>query len=353
MAKSNYSIPDELPTPQLNISIDGNVITGGGSSSSGTNTNSGDTVPTGDNISQMPDTTPSSATEISDKARGNYPDEAVESDIDIHKARQSAIDSSYTDNPEEWSRRYAYWDTNLAKDNPRGNLNGMTFRDTRLHSRLADALNNERHLKPTDIGRRTLNYGATGTGADQAGSERWEPIETQEMRQMRANERLDEKARGYDVDRQKMIEDYPMELRKQMDKVNSDIAKYATTTGIDLERLMQRGIFDAEYGQSWSTFWNTLQTRFAMELGQDLKERIFAKLGKLPYIARQMYSYVNQTGSVPSPLTKAFYDLLQQKMNSAPTDEERFGYGMWGLLMTGALGLSDITSILGLGNLSL
>ena len=260
-----------------------------------------------ENISRVPTVPRASASSVTSNYRGIYDQRAVDSDLDENKRRQAEIDASYTDNPEEWNRRDPYWDWNHAKDSKRGNLNGMSFRDTRLHSRLADALNNERHLKPTDIGRRTLHMGATGTGADQAGSERWEPIETQEMRQMRANERLDEIARGNDIERQRRIEDYPLDLREKMDEINMDLAKYAAQTGIDVERAMQKAIQTAEYSDSWSTYWSSLLHQFMQEYDLDISERVFAKLASIDdYPLQQMYALYKKGISVPTKLVRDY-----------------------------------------------
>ena len=264
------------------------------------------------NIAHVPDTTPKDSVTVKEKAVDTYNVEDEEEDLNTGKRRQSEIDSSFTDNPDEWYRRYQYWNENFAKNNPRGNLNGMNFSDTRLMSRLADALNNERHLKPTDIGHRTLHYGSTGTGADQAGSERWEPIETQEMRQMRQSERLDERALQYNQDRQKVIEDYPQKLREQMDKINADLAKYAAQADIDFGKYLKEGVFDKEYKGSWDTYWNTLQHKFAVELGQDMKERIFSKLRKLDYLAGALYASGTQFQSPPTEIISALYGVINE-----------------------------------------
>ena len=276
-----------------------------------------DSIATKD-ISNIPNTNPHEAEGVQGKYRSLYTDEDIDKALDTHAGRQDAIDSSYTNNPDEWNNRYRFWDWNLAQDNPRGNLNGKAYTDTLFRSRLADALNNRRHLKPTDIGHRTLHMGATGTGADQAGSERWEPIETQEMRQMRANERLDEKARGYDIDRQKAIEDYPLELRKMMDKTKMEVAKYATTTGIDVERMMQKAVQAAEYSRSWDTFWQTLQTAFTQEYGLNISERIFTKLASIKnYPLKQMYAYYKRGMKVPTKLTETVESYLDKIVSDA------------------------------------
>ena len=96
-----------------------------------------------------------------------------------------------------------------------------------------------------------------------------------------------------------------------------DMNKYATQTGIDLERQMQRGIFEAEYGQRWSTYWATVQNRFAQELGLDLKERVFAKLASMQnYPLRQMYGYFMNGVQVPTPITEDFWNMAGEIIDS-------------------------------------
>lgn len=310
------------------------------------------------NISNIPDVTPAEASSKAQKTRDVYTNTQMDEDLRRARRRNEDIASSFIDNEEEWNRMYPYWSWNLAKENPRGNLNGMNFRDTRYMSRPADALNNERHLKPTDIGHRTLHYGSTGTGAEGAGSERWEPIETQEMRQMRANEELDKRARQRDVDRQADVEDYALELRKMLDKSSIDINDYAARTGIDLERFMQQAVHMAEYSKSWDTYWAALKERFSQELGLDISERIFAKLANIKdYPLKQLYALYLKGINAPTPMMSDLYSFMQSSINEAKAkgaskDEI---VGMWTMLslMTAmgnaSAGVGAFTNWLGFG----
>lgn len=87
---------------------------------------------------------------------------------------------------------------NFAMDGRYGNLNGKSYANTLKLSREADAYNN----KPdTQI----FHMGVNGAGPSEVTTVSKPKIETQEMRQMRANERLDEKQRGTDIDLQAAI----------------------------------------------------------------------------------------------------------------------------------------------------
>lgn len=254
--------------------------------------------------------TGANASEIADKAHGQYTEPQRKQDLDENRVNQDAVTDSFAMTPEQWYKMYGYWNYNLAKNNPNGNLNNRSFGRTLRQSRLADALNNQRHWKAAKIGRRT-NSGF-GTNEFQEGySERWEPIETQEMRQMRANERLDETARQRQINRAENIQDYPLELQKRADQYKQQLAYYQSQTGIDLNRLIQKGIIDSEYTQSWNTYWNNYVTRFATELGLDVKDRVFQKAINLKYPFSQVYAYLQAGINVPNPVISAAWETVQ------------------------------------------
>ena len=234
-----------------------------------------------------------------------YTNKQQQQDLDTHTGRQNQIVDDFAMTPEQWYKMYGYWNWNLAKDNPNGNLNNRTYGQTLSASRLADALNNKRHWKPTDIGYRTS--GIAGTQALQRGySERWEPIETQETRQMRANEAMDIAARQRQVNRAENIQDYPLELQKLSDHTRSELTKYASQTGIDLQRAMQASKWKAEYGDSWQTYWTNSVTEFTRELDLRIKEKVYSKLVNLEYPFRQAWAALNG-GAAFNPVEQAMW----------------------------------------------
>lgn len=131
-----------------------------------------------------------------------------------------------------------HWKDNHAKDNWRGNLNGKSYNSTLRLSRAADAMNNARHWDPGLGGRRT-NSGFGTNEMTEAKSERWEPIETQEMRQMRANERMDEQQRTYDIKRAAGVLDYGMELEKLNSQQKAEIAKLITQEDLSVDQALR------------------------------------------------------------------------------------------------------------------
>lgn len=264
-------------------------------------------------ISQVPGDPRASARKKQAETLGMYTDADTDKDLAVHSQRQGKIVDDFAMSPEQWYKMYGYWDWNLAKNNPNGNLNNRSFGRTLRQSRIADALNNTRHWRAAKIGRRT-NSGF-GTNEYQEGhSERWEPIETQEMRQMRANERLDELTRQRQINRSENIQDYPLELQKQADRLRQDLTKYASQTGIDLQRAMQAGKWQAEYGNSWSTYWSNFMTKFSRELDLDIRDRVMQKISRLGYPFSQIYASLSG-GMAPNPLIATAYQYIEEAIS--------------------------------------
>ncbi len=85
---------------------------------------------------------------------------------------------------------YEHQDVNLGKDNPQGNLNGLSFGRTLALSRAADRYNN----KPIDpiVHAHLGKAGAPGTTTSREDPYTRPEIETEETRQMERNRRIDE-----------------------------------------------------------------------------------------------------------------------------------------------------------------
>jgi len=259
-------------------------------------------------ISKMPGDPRAESATVQNAALNMYNDKAVQKDLSTHADRQQGIVDDFSMDPEQWYKMYGYWNWDLAKNNPVGNLNNRSFGQTLSASRLADALNNRRHWRAAKIGRRT-NSGF-GTNEYTPGySERWEPIETQEMRQMRANEQMDLAARQRQINRAESIQDYPLELQKQKDRINADLTKYASQSGIDLQRAMQAGKWKAEYAQSFDTYWSNFMTQFSKELDVDIRDRVMSKIANLKYPYSQIFAYL-WGGRAVNPAVEAAYQYI-------------------------------------------
>lgn len=245
------------------------------------------------------------ASKTQKKAETQYTQDDAQADLDTHADRQTDVADEYTMSPEQWFKMYGYWNWNLPKHNPNGNLNNRSFGKTIGLSRLADALNNQRHWRAAQIGRRT--NGGFGTHEYTPGySERWEPIETQEMRQMRANERMDEVQRNRQIKRAEDVQDYPLELQRMSDQSRMRINEQVSSSLIDLERAFQKGTYGAEYEQSWQNFWQNFAFAFSAEFPIQLRTQIFNKLYNMSPSAREFATRVFSMGGT----TDDFWGLL-------------------------------------------
>lgn len=301
-------------------------------------------------ISEVPNDPRTSAINKQAETNAMYSDEDAAKDLATHANRQNQIVDNFALTPEQWYKMYGYWDWNLARNNPNGNLNNRTFGRTLALSRVADALNNQRHWRAAKIGRRT-NSGF-GTNEYQEGhSERWEPVETQETRQMRANERLDELTRQRQINRSENIQDYPLELQKQSDRLNQELTKYASQTGIDLQRTMQAGKWQAEYGNSWQTYWSNFMTKFSRELDLDIRDRVMQKIARLGYPFSQIYASLSG-GMAPNPLITTAYQYINEAMAGETDSKAKAAIAMAAMSsLSGMLGAQVFnTARAGFGN---
>lgn len=156
----------------------------------------------------------------------------------------------------------------LAKNGRYGNLNNKSFSDTLNLSRQADAYNN----RPLDLMRLGGHYNAAGgsydLGVETLGYER-PKIETQEMRQMRANENIDTLQRQQDTQLQSAINAKDSEAFKQAltQKFNVQLSDYTINKTMENHYRTQtfmnminkdydkwRKIFDAKFGTEMGKF---------------------------------------------------------------------------------------------------
>ena len=176
---------------------------------------------------------------------------------------------------------YAYYDWNLAQNNPRGNLNQKSYDTTLMMSRLADSVNNRLHWNPGTASTIMTRNGPQTLGQGTGDVEKWEPIETQEMRQMRANERLDERAREAGVDLQSRIQAYPQEIQEQMDENARKLRYYMNQMDDDYISWLQKELINTEYKGSWENFFNEKFNEYLMELNLEKSDRIYQMLRRL------------------------------------------------------------------------
>ena len=158
-----------------------------------------------------------------------------------------------------------YWKNNHAMNNYRGNLNGKSFQSTLNLSRAADALNNKRWWNPGTLGR-TTNSKFGSEASTMGKSERWEPIETQEMRQMRQNEKVEERVRNRDVDRQADTQDYALDLQKKADEARFNISQALNVSDKDVEQALRTAAHNVNMSLPAQTRANQMITNFLKEI---------------------------------------------------------------------------------------
>lgn len=173
-----------------------------------------------------------------------------------------------------------HWKDNHAKDNWRGNLNGKSFNSTLRLSRAADAMNNARHWNPGLAGRRTNSSFGTNEMTE-ANSERWEPIETQEMRQMRANERMDERQRDYDIKRAAGVLDYGTELEKLNSQQKAEIAKLITQEDLSVDQALRIVLGQTDMEMPAQLHYKLKESEFHRHLQAKLGMARYARLMNL------------------------------------------------------------------------
>ena len=196
---------------------------------------------------------------------------------------------------------YAHYDWNLAKSNPRGNLNGLPYDVTLRMSRLADVVNNRLHWDP---GTAATIGGADGPitlGQGTGEVERWEPIETEEMRQMQANREIDRRAREAGVDLQSRIQAYPQEVQEAMDEKLRELRFHIAKMDDDFVSWFQKNYVETEYNRSWQLYFEQKMRQYLAELDLDTKSRIYEQLaGKVPSIANMIGQvFTNGWQSIP------------------------------------------------------
>lgn len=171
-----------------------------------------------------------------------------------------------------------YNDFNHSKGNRRGSLNGLTFESTMNLSRAADALNNRRWWKPGEVD------AYFGNGNYQAGergrSERWEPVETQEMRQMRQNENVDAYVRQRDVNRQANVQDYAQELRRKADDSMFTLTNLLNTNEMAIMQSLREAGIGVNVGAVGNAITGMQVTNFTTQLAKRTKNEYLEFLAK-------------------------------------------------------------------------
>lgn len=203
-------------------------------------------------------------TKAQDKSLNNKEEQAA--NISASNAQQKAIQEAY--DAGQKSAISNVYGKNL-RDNPLGNLNDMSAADTLALSRQADAYNNRVRYQGGDIGARTFSMGSSGITTPTL--QKVSPIETQEMRQMRANEDVDKYARQEQARLAADIERHGLNLQEQRDQNIMQIAQqYGLTDPAILQQLRSLAL-DINYGNPMRKAQDLIST--------DLLNKIKARFG--------------------------------------------------------------------------
>lgn len=312
-----------------------------------------------------------SANAIAQQAGNNYQtalalDEALNDtnkqnkNITTAMQQQSAIQNAYDQGVKQGISNV--YDTNL-KNNPLGNLNNMSADDTLAASRAADAYNNRLRYMQGDIGARTFTMGSTGI-ADPT-INKVAPIETQEMRQMRANESIDNLVRQQQANLAADIERHGLDLQAQKDQNILTIAQQYGITNPNIASAMRQMGAELSWGNPTRLaqeiqsrkFLNYIQANF----GHATAEFYSSLMMHNPALA---YIAANSNGvALPTYQTalvnKAFQEELQrhpdmdsrqllQAMNGAKFSLDAITNGMMTEAMLGNMwGLTGYNSMVG------
>lgn len=228
---------------------------------------------------------------------------------------------------EQQAGNYPYQFMNLAKDNPRGNLNRANYNTTLRFSRLADKLNNRLHWNPGGAAGVFTGLRGQQMAPGQSSIERWSPIETEEMRQMAANRRLDERARQAGVDLQSRIQAYPQDLQEARDKATLGLEQEILSSENAFNRTWQEAVLVSEYQGSISQYFRKDLQRFMVDLDLGNKTRIGAYL--LNYLSPWMGSFMSELIGAGTPVPDAAqrfsYEVINQiySPNNGLTSQEK------------------------------
>lgn len=190
---------------------------------------------------------------------------------------------------------------NFAKEGRYGNLNNKSYEDTLRLSREADAYNN----KPIEKMHLGISYNPSAGqgvgGFETTGYER-PKIETQEMRQMRANERLDEIQRGLDVQLEHNITKLPYDaFVKTMDN-KFDIRMNEAESRRMFEQIRAVDRANQKLMKDTKDFNKRYEAKFGVKVGQfmaqlaktnTLQAMVFSNyvLGFPAFTAQEYYTY--------------------------------------------------------------
>ena len=213
---------------------------------------------------------------------------------------------------------------NLSKEDYQGNLNNADFMSTINYSRMADMLNNKMYLTPSSIGARTAKRGSSGTGIDNIGLgfQKGPQVDTQETRQMRANEKIAAERRAQDNRRQGAIQDRILNIQQNLDAGMVELGKKFAFSKEALASLIAQLVVNKEYGATYDQMLSRAYDVFA----QNTRLYFEDKLARFIMKHKSDFIYATLLGKqhgvvVPSTLNQIAQKYIESNAQKFLNDE--------------------------------
>ena len=274
-------------------------VTGGtaptGGTTTGLFTKAGDTTiiePSDPRVAAPAITPEPDATTVKRDTQALYNTEAQNIDQAESNLRTTAI-ADNTGNQEAMEKVNPWYATNQAQNSRYGNLNNKDYDTTLALSRLADQFNNTQFVAPGGRVGFTTNSSFGSAAPEKPGYAQFN-INTQEMRQMRANEQLDIQARQLAAllqgDTQKMYLDAINAKRN----VDNAVAQIIGQADVNFGTFLQQAGINNMYNIPTQMHWQQLMQTYAKQLALNYNVRVGNLLAQCvkeaPVMAEIMYS---------------------------------------------------------------
>lgn len=282
------------PSDNTSGSVTGVTAPTGGTTT-GLFTKAGDTTIIDPNDPRVaaPDITPEpDATTVKRDTQALYNAEAQNIDQAESNLRTTAI-ADNTGNQEAMEKVNSWYATNQAKNSRYGNLNNKDYDTTLALSRLADQFNNTQFVAPGGRVGFTTNSSFGSAAPDNPGYAQFN-INTQEMRQMRANEQLDAQARQLAASLQGDTQKMYLDAINAKRNVDNAVAQIIGQADVNFGTFLQQAGINNMYNIPTQMHWQQLMQAYAKQLALNYNVRVGNLLAQCvkeaPVMAEIMYS---------------------------------------------------------------
>jgi hypothetical protein len=210
-------------------------------------------------------------------------------------------------------------------------MTDKNYQETLRLSRLADALNNQYFLSPGTPGVHHAGRLGTVDRAETYGTPFKMPVETQEMREMRRGEELNQEAAQREIKRQQDAQD--LSVAWQQLQVLEDVARTRALTEEEARRRNELWdtVLNQQYTDPYKRYWDRQDYKFKEQLAKlDIPNAQYNAVNDLynkGYVAESniLLSLYNTAATMPDPTQKAWLNqtlgpLMQQLNATGDTD---------------------------------